>query len=148
MTSYRGQQAMGEMVAAAALRKSIEPFLQAGEELLAVVGVRRMGLVSKWTWSCLEVSPASVELAKRMAVVVTSGRVLILVTGGGLINEAKSVLVEVPVAEVRSVELRGGAVVSEVSWSARGVQYTVSADRGRATQLARALGHTPSAPSE
>ena len=140
MTEYsRTGMALGEMVGDAILRKSVESHLREGEEVLSVTGVRRKGgLVSKWTWNCLEVTPAGADLPKKMAVVATSRRLLILATGG-VVDEAKALLVEVPRSDLGSVQLREGSLASEVTWSAQGRRYEVAAKPQEAKRLADAL---------
>ena len=138
---------MGAMVGKAILRKSVEPYVREDEELLSVTAVRRKGgLISKWTWNCLDVSPPGIDLSKRMAVVATSRRILILATDGRLVDEAKRVLVEAPIAEVSSVDVAHGTLASEVSWTVSGRRYLVAAKRADVRTLADALQRASAAP--
>jgi hypothetical protein len=137
------------MVAQATMAKSIEQFLEPGEELRSVLSLRAqasnpMGGPLFWNW--LDITPDGVELSKHMAVAVTSSRVLILRAGGRMVVEAKEIATEMPLSEVGQVEARKSLTATRLSWSARGYQYTVKADTPKATALMRALAGTDPEP--
>lgn len=136
---YAGARAAGAMVGQAILEKSVTPFLQEGEQALFVIEVRRMGPVMRWLFASLDVSPAGVELPKKMALVVSSARVLVLEARGALADEAKSLLLETPAAQVDSVDQRFKLPGTTVTWTMGGVQYTVATEKPKARRLVAAL---------
>src|SRR4051794_3320727 len=127
--------------AAGGLGGSVWPLLDGGEELYGLVTCRtksRIPLVSGFYSGLIEITPASVELPKTMAVAVTSRRVLVLAFGHGS-QRAEGVVVEMPLSEVDSVELEKTFNVWRVHWSCRDHRYTVTTTAGRAGPFARTL---------
>jgi hypothetical protein len=137
--SYSGQMAAGAKVGRAILGRSVKPYLEPDEELLAAMRVRRASGVTKWLWACLEITPPAPEVPKKLAVAATGRRLLFLEVRGALVDEAKGLLWEVPISEVDAVEKNGGFNMSQVSWRAGGRRYTLWGNGGHVDRFADAL---------
>ena len=131
-----------------AMKKSIEPHLQSGEELLNVIIVQGKGMM-KWMVGGGALGAAAagamkdrkartdaeanggegVQLASKMGLAITSQRLLIFKAGGAVTLKATELLTEAPIAEVDSVEVGKGAVTKPVMLTLRGETVQVDAPR-------------------
>ena len=110
-----------------------------GEELLGRIDVRKKSRVpglSGFYSGLIEIEPEPEPLpnAMKMAVAITSRRVLVLEMGGARSSPEvpKRVVIEMPLAEVGSVELDKSVDMWRVHWDSDGVHYTVALTAGKA----------------
>ena len=138
-----------------AMRKSVEPYLEPGEEILAVVlaqvkgaGKAMMlgGVVGAGIHAARQGkrdaanAHAEVRLAGRMGIVVTPTRLLLFKGGGSLTTKAKELLTEVPIADVDRIEVGKGMATKPITLVIRGESYTMEAPRAQPSEdLPKAL---------
>ena len=123
-------------------QESVDPFLEPGEEVVALAAVRRKGrLASALKFPCLEVTPATVELPKLCVVAVSSRRFLVVansITG----DHEKQLLAAGQLDEVRAARVTPARAITEVSWTAGGTQYLLWLNGRTAEEFAQALPAT------
>jgi hypothetical protein len=100
-----------------AMRRSIEPHLQAGEELLHVLAVRGIA-----------------ELATNVGLAITSQRLLLFKAAGSMTLSAKELLNAVPLAEVDSVRVGKGMLTKPITLTVRGESFQVEAPKASNTK--------------
>ena len=133
-TPNPGAAAAGGMVARAAMRRGVEKSLHDGEELLAFRGLRRFAAIRRYMWPCLLVEPPLPELPTKLALAVTGQRLLVFECGG-IANEVKGIVIDIPRGEVRDVQDGG----RQISWAAQGRRYTINLGGREAEQIAAAI---------
>ncbi len=106
------------------MKRSIEPHLQPGEELLEVLAVQ----------SPRGPAPAVIELASRMGLAITSQRLLVFKAGGSMTLSAKELLSAVPMAEVDSVAVGRGMLTKPITLTVRGEAFQVEAPKAANTK--------------
>jgi hypothetical protein len=136
-----------------AMKKSVEPHLQPGEELLnvtivmgkgmmralvggGVVGATAVGAIRdrKSRDGAEDVpSDGAVELSSKMGLAVTPRRLLIFKAGGAVTVKAKELLSDIPIADVDSIEVGKGALTKPVTLTVRGEAFQVEAPRAANT---------------
>jgi hypothetical protein len=130
-----------------AMRKSIQPYLEADEEVLAVVlgqakgaGKAMMlgGVVGQGIHAARQGrkgdeggDEAAIKMAGRMGVVITSRRLLVFKGGGQLTTKAKELLAAVPIADVDSIDIGKGTVTKPITVVVRGESYVLEAPRAQ-----------------
>ena len=137
-----------------AMRKSIQPYLESGEEVLCVVlgqskgsgkamilgGVAGQAIHAARQRRQGDAEDAAVHLSGRMGVVVTNRRLLIFKGGGQITTKAKELLTAVPVAEVESIEVGKGMATKPITITVGGHAYVLEAPRAQPSdELPRAL---------
>jgi hypothetical protein len=102
-----------------AMKRSIEPHLHAGEELLEALAVQsRRGS-----------SLAAIELASKLGLAITSRRLLVFKAGGSMTLSAKELLSAVALADVDSVEVGKGMLTKPITLTVRGEAVQVEAPK-------------------
>lgn len=120
--------ATGTAAGQAVLDESVKRLLDADEDLLVAVEVRPLGPVKKWLVPCIDINPPlELELPKRMALAATPKRLILASVSGAVVDQARKLLFEIPVAQVDAVEYRGGWNGSTVTWTAEGRAWTATA---------------------
>jgi hypothetical protein len=131
-----------------AMRKSIETYMQPGEELLEVAIVQGKGMTkflamggaagqaiagARRDKKAAEVDAAGeggdVKLANKMGIGVTSQRLLIFKAGGAMTLKAQELLTAVPVADVDGMEVGKGAMSKPITITVRGESFEVEAPK-------------------
>ena len=117
-----------------------------GEEVYGLIRVRKKSRVpglSGFYSGLIEIDPEPEPLPKamRMAVAITSRRVLVLEMGGltSSAEVAKRVVIEMPLSEVQSVELDKSMDMWRVHWDSGGRHYTVGLTAGKADPFEKTL---------
>jgi hypothetical protein len=144
-----------------AMKKSIEPHLQAGEELLNSTFVQGKGM-TRWLLAGGAIGQAAagamrdrkssegepgdasngdaVELASKMCLAITPQRLLIFKAGGAVTLKATELLTDVPIGDVDSIEVGRGALTKPVTLTIRGESFQVEAPKAANTdKLVKAL---------
>jgi hypothetical protein len=134
-----------------AMRKSIGPYLQTGEELLNVSIVQGKGMMKmlvgggaigaaavgarrdRKSREAAEAGEGGVQLSSKMGIAITSQRLLIFKAGGAVALSAKELLTEVPIAEVDSVVVGKGALTKPITFTVRGESFSVEAPKATNT---------------
>jgi hypothetical protein len=134
-----------------AMRKSIEPYLEPGEELLNAMIVQGKGmtkaLVAGGAIGAAAIGArrdrkareaggdedGGVQLASKMGLAITGRRLLIFKAGGAVTLKAKELLTDVPIAEVDSIEVGKGALTKPVTITVRGESFAVEAPKASST---------------
>ena len=81
-----------------------------------------------------------VKLASKMAIAVTSRRLLVFRAGGAWTLSAEELLTEVPIERVDAIEVGGGMLTKKVTVTVDGQAYPLEAPRfGKPAKLAEAL---------
>jgi Bacterial PH domain len=130
-----------------AMRKSIQPYLEADEEVLAVVLAQAKGAgkalilggalgagihaARQARRDGQQEEDSAVKLAGRMGVVVTSRRLLLFKAGGQLTMKAKELITAVPVDQVDAIEVGKGMATKPISIVVGGETYTFEAPRAQ-----------------
>ncbi len=133
-----------------AMKKSIEPYMESGEELLNVMIVQGKGmtkaLVGGGAIGAAAVgalrdrkaqeapSSGAIELASKMGLAITSRRLLVFKAGGSMSLSAKELLSAVPLADVDSVEVGKGMLTKPIALTVRGEQFQVEAPKAANTK--------------
>jgi hypothetical protein len=132
-----------------AMKKSIEPHLEPGEDLLNVTIVQGKGMtralvgggvVGQAAVGALrdrkarEAQPeggngGGVQLANKMGLAITPRRLLIFKAGGSMALKAKELITDVPIAEVDSIDVGKGALSKPVTLTVRGESFQVEAPK-------------------
>ena len=148
-----------------AMKKSIEDYLEAGEQPLAVIIVQGKGmtkaLLAGGAIGAAAIgasrdrkakdaggSESGIELASKMGIAVTSRRLLIFKAGGAMTLKAQELLTAVPVGDVDGMEVGKAALTKPLTITMRGESFTVEAPKATNPQklveaLERAKGAAP-----
>jgi hypothetical protein len=156
-----------------AMRKSIEPYLQPGEELLNVTRVQSRGAGADAVGSSVRSSVAGgtgaagfmvrkmqidaeaeaasgdeIKLSSAMGLAVTSRRFLIFMAKGMFGQKAKKVLADVPIRDVQSIQVGKGIPSKPITLTIRGEQFEMEAASATNTDklvhaLKQARGEAP-----
>jgi hypothetical protein len=133
-----------------AMKKSIEPYMESGEELLNVMLVQGKGMtkalvgggaIGAAAMGALrdrkakeEPSGGAIELASKMGLAITSRRLLVFKAGGSMALSAKELLSAVPIPEVDSVDVGKGMLTKPITLSVRGESFQVEAPKAANTK--------------
>ena len=133
-----------------AMKKSIESYLQPGEEVLSVMIVQGKGMTGWLAGGGVagqavvgairdrkesaraaadDSSEGDVKLANKMGLAVTSERLLVFKAGGAVTLKAKELLTEVPIGEVDSIEIGKGVITKPLTLTIRGEPFQVEAPK-------------------
>ena len=144
-----------------AMKKSIEPYMESGEELLNVMIVQGKGMTKALVGggaigaaaagalrdrkAKAEPSGGAIELSAKMGLAITSRRLLVFKAGGAMTLSAKELLSAVPIADVDSVEVGKGMMTKPITLTVRGEAFQVEAPKAANTKefvtaYERALG--------
>jgi hypothetical protein len=136
------------------MKKSVEPHLQPGEELLNVTIVLGKGMMRALVGGGVAgaavvgairdhkgrdnddadaPSGGTVELSSKMALAVTPARLLIFKAGGAVTVKAKELLSDIPIADVDSIEVGKGALTKPLTLTVRGESFKVEAPKAANT---------------
>jgi hypothetical protein len=129
-----------------AMKKSVGPYLQPGEELLNVTLVQGKGMMKTMIAGGAIGAAAvgamrdrkrakeddggdgsGVELSSKMGLAITPRRLLIFKAGGAMTLTAKELLSDIPIADVDSIEVGKGAITKPVTLTVRGEAFRVEA---------------------
>jgi hypothetical protein len=132
-----------------AMTKSIEAYLQPGEELLNATIVQGKGLgkvaLAGGVFTAMAVASSrdrkaaasedagEVKLASKMGIGITTQRLLLFKAGGSMTLSAKELLTAVPIADVDAIEVGKGVVTKPVTLVVRGEAFQVEAPRAANT---------------
>jgi len=133
-----------------AMKKSIEPYLEPGEELLSLTIVQGKGMM-RWMVAGGAIGAAAagamrdrkgrdgeasdaadgggVELSSKMGLAITPRRLLIFKAGGAVTLKAKELLSDIPIGEVDSIEAGKGALTKPLTVTVRGEAFQVEAPK-------------------
>ena len=128
-----------------AMRKSIETYMQPGEELFEIAIVQGKGMTKFLAMggaagqaiagsrrdrkAAEEGDGGEVKLANKMGIGVTSQRLLIFKAGGAMTLKAQELLTAVPVADVDGMEVGKGAMSKPITITVRGESFEVEAPK-------------------
>jgi hypothetical protein len=135
-----------------AMRKSVEAYMEPGEELLDVAIVQGKGMTKFLAMGGAAGQAAAgamrnrkaeageaagdggdVKLANKMGIGVTSQRLLIFKAGGAMTLKATELLTDVPIAEVDSITVGKGTLSKPVTVTVRGESFQVEAPKASNT---------------
>ncbi len=137
-----------------AMKKSIEPYLEPGEDLLNLTMVQGKGMMKMMVAGGAigaaaagamrdrkgrngEASDAAneggVALSSKMGIAITPRRLLIFKAGGAVTLKAKELLSDVPIGEVDSIEVGKGALTKPLTFTVRGESFQVEAPKAANT---------------
>jgi hypothetical protein len=135
-----------------AMTKSIQGYLEPGEELLNATIVQGKGLAKfaiaggvvgamavaahrdrKSAAAAAEAPDDSVQLASKMGIGITTRRLLLFKAGGAMTLSAKELLTAVPIGDVDSIEVGKGVVTKPITLTVRGESFQVEAPRAANT---------------
>jgi hypothetical protein len=152
------------------MRKSIEPYLHSGEELLNVTRVQARGaarVAVRYSGSSGGANEAAyalrkaeldaeaeassgdeIKLSMEMGLAVTSRRFLIFMAKGLFGQKVKKVLADVPIRDVQSIQVGKGIPAKPITLTIRGEQFEMEAATATNTDklvrvLEAAVGRTP-----
>ena len=133
-----------------AMKKSIEPYLQPGEELVNVMIVSGKGMTKALVGGGVvgamavgsmrdrkdkpEPAPAAIELSSKMGLAITSTRLLVFKAGGAMTLSAKELLSAVPLSDVDSIEVGKGMIAKPVMVTVNGAAFEVEAPKAANTK--------------
>jgi hypothetical protein len=134
-----------------AMKKSIEEYLQPGEQALGVLIVQGKGMTktllaggalgaaaigARRDKKAREKGPdeSGIELSSKMGLAVTSQRLLIFKAGGAMTLKAKEILSAVPIADVDSIEVGKGVMTKPITITVRGEAFVVEAPKAANTK--------------
>jgi len=132
-----------------AMKKSVEPYLEPGEELLNVTIVQGKGMtkallgggvVGQAALGAIRDRKArdaqgdagnggGIELSSKMGLAITPRRLMIFKAGGSMALKAKELLSDVPIGEVDSIDVGKGALTKPVTLTVRGESFQVEAPK-------------------
>jgi hypothetical protein len=135
-----------------AMTKSIQGYLEPGEELLNATIVQGKGLAKmalaggvvgamavaahrdrKSAATASDAPDGSVQLSSKMGIGITTRRLLIFKAGGAVTLSAKELLTAVPIGDVDSIEVSKGVVTKPIVLTVRGESFQVEAPRAANT---------------
>jgi hypothetical protein len=133
-----------------AMKKSIEPYLSADEELLSVMIVQGKGMAKAFVAGGaigaaaigamrdrkgkVDDSGGTIELSSKMGLAITAQRLLIFKAGGAMTLSAKEMLSAVPIAEVDSIEIGKGMLTKPVTITVNASPFQVEAPKAANTK--------------
>jgi len=133
-----------------AMKKSIEPYMDSGEELLNVMIVQGKGMTKALaTGGAIgaaavgalrdrkgKAEPAAgpIELAAKMGLAITSRRLLVFKAGGAMTLSAKEMLSAVALGDVDAIEVGKGVLTKPVTLTVRGESFQVEAPKAANTK--------------
>jgi hypothetical protein len=134
-----------------AMKKSIEPYLQPGEELVNVMivqgkgmtkalvgggalGAAAMGALRDRKAKAEPSDGGAIELSSKMGLAITSARLLVFKAGGAMTLSAKEMLSGVPLGEVDSVEVGKGMISKPMTITVNGQAFQVEAPKAANTK--------------
>jgi hypothetical protein len=133
-----------------AMKKSIEPYLQPGEELVNVMIVQGKGMTKALVGGGAigaaaigamrdrkgkaEPSGGAIELSSKMGLAITSTRLLVFKAGGAVTLSAKEMLSGVPLGDVDSVEVGKGMLTKPITLTVGGEAFQVEAPKAANTK--------------
>jgi hypothetical protein len=131
-----------------AMTKSIQAYLQPGEELLNATIVQGKGLAKMFIAGgvvgataaaarrdrkagneAADAPEGTIQLSSKMGIGVTTQRLLLFKAGGAMTLSAKELLSAVPIGDVDSVEVGKGMVTKPITVTIRGESFQVEAAR-------------------
>ncbi len=133
-----------------AMKKSIEPYMEPGEELLNVTIVQGKGMTKALLaggaigqavvgskkdkrFQAEEKAEGAIELSSKMGIGITSQRLLLFKAGGAMTLSAKELLSAVPIADVDSIEVGKSMMMKPVTITVRGESFQVEAPKASNT---------------
>ena len=133
-----------------AMKKSIEPYLQPGEELLnltivqgkgmmramvggGAIGAAAVGALRDRKDRNQDAGEDGVQLSSKMGLAVTPRRLLLFKAGGAVTLKAKELLTDVAIAEVDSITVGKGTLTKPVTLTIRGEAFQVEAPKASNT---------------
>jgi hypothetical protein len=142
-----------------AMRKSVQPYLEPGEDVLAMVlaqgkgsgkammlggavgaGIHAVRQGRKAGEAGAAADEPAVRLASRMGVVVTPKRLLVFKGGGQLTMKATELLSDIPIGDVDAIEIGKGVATKPITLVVRGESFTMEAPRAQPVdELPKAL---------
>jgi hypothetical protein len=135
-----------------AMKKSIEPYMDSGEELLSVMIVQGKGMAKAFVAGGAIGAAAigamrdrkfksegssgggTIELSSKMGLAITSQRLMIFKAGGAMTLSAKEMLSAVPLAEVDAIEIGKGMLTKPVTITVNGESFQVEAPKAANTK--------------
>jgi hypothetical protein len=133
-----------------AMKKSVEPYVESGEELLDVMIVQGKGMTRALVGggaigaaaagalrdrnAQAEPAGGAIELASKMGLAITSRRLLVFKAGGAMTLSAKELLSAVPIADVDAVEVGKGMMTKPITLTVRGESFQVEAPKASNTK--------------
>jgi hypothetical protein len=134
-----------------AMKKSIEPYLQDGEELRNVmivqgkgmtkallaggaIGAAAIGARRDRKGQAAEGGGGAIELSSKMGLAITSQRLLVFKAGGAMTLSAKEMLSGVPLADVDSIDVGKGMLTKPVTLTVSGESFQVEAPKAANTK--------------
>jgi hypothetical protein len=131
-----------------AMKKSIEPYLEPGEELLDAMIVQGKGMMKatlaggafgaaaigamrdrKSRNEAENGAEGGIEMSSKMGIAITPSRLLIFKAGGAMTLKAKELLTEVPIGDVDSVTVGKGVATKPLTITIRGESFQVEAPK-------------------
>ncbi|HEY6890478.1 MAG TPA: hypothetical protein VI300_21925 [Solirubrobacter sp.] len=127
-----------------AMTKSIQAYLQPGEELLNATIVQGKGLAKMFIAGgvvgataaaarrdrkAADAPEGTIQLSSKMGIGVTTQRLLLFKAGGAMTLSAKELLSAVPIGDVDSVVVGKGMVTKPITVTIRGESFQVEAAR-------------------
>jgi hypothetical protein len=133
-----------------AMKKSVEPYLEPGEELLNLTIVQGKGMTRALVGGGVAgqaivgamrdrkakaaeaeggADPDAIKLANKMGLALTSRRLLAFKAGGAMALKAQELLSDVPISDVDSIEVGKGAITKPVTVTVRGESFQVEAPK-------------------
>ena len=139
MNYQPGAAALGRQVSDAIMARSVQQFLEPGEELVFCDERAARSVLGPLVVSFFA-SPEPEGMTRKVTIAVTDRRFLLLSVHIGAMNEANGVIAEAALSEVGDVQVRKRwFVTSIVSWTARGTAYTAKVGTIERDRLAAAL---------
>jgi hypothetical protein len=134
-----------------AMKKSIEPYLQPGEELVNVmivqgngmtkalagggaIGAAALGAMRDRKAKSEPSGGRAIELSSKMGLAITTTRLLVFKAGGAVTLSAKEMLSGVPLGEVDSVEVGKGMMSKPITLTVNGEAFQVEAPKAANTK--------------
>jgi hypothetical protein len=135
-----------------AMTKSIQGYLEPGEELLNATIVQGKGLAKfalaggvvgamaaassrdkKSAAAAADAPEGAVQLSSKMGIGITNRRLLLFKAGGAMTLSAKELLTAVPIADVDAIDVSKGVVTKPITLTVRGDAFQVEAPRAANT---------------
>ena len=133
-----------------AMKKSIDPYMEPGEEPLnvmivqgkgmmkALIGVGAVGAAAVGARrdrksSAEAANGDGIQLSSKMGLTITSRRLLLFKAAGAMTLKATELLTAVPIADVDSIEVGKGALTKPVIITVRGESFQVEAPKAANT---------------
>ena len=134
-----------------AMKKSIEPYMESGEELLNVmivqgkgmtkalvgggaIGAAAVGALRDRKGKDEPAAAGAIELSSKMGLAITSRRLLVFKAGGAMTLSAKELLSAVPIADVDAIDVGKGMMTKPITLTVRGETFQVEAPKAANTK--------------